>query len=473
VTERPSTPDQRIESGLLIDPALHAEALRRVPLVERMTSHQVPGVSVAVIDDGEIVWAKGYGVRENGRPDPITPKTRFQAASISKPTTALAVLRLVQEGRLDLDEDVNRYLRSWQVPANGDWQPRLTLRHLLSHTGGVTVHGFPGYLPDGRIPTLLQILEGEPPTNTQPIRVDTIPGLQFRYAGGGTTIVQQLLTDVVGQTFPQLMRELVLDPLGMTASTFSQPLPESLWAVAATGHREDVVALQGKWHVYPELAAAGLWTTPSDLARLALAVQRMVANTSGAFLRADLARELLTRQFRTKLGLGFFLEGSDASLRFSHGGGNEGFRCYLVAYAGRPQGAVVMTNGDGGWALNGEILQTIAAEYASLLDPSYDSLPRRRLTPMPVPVGTDILAGYVGDYALRPDVVIVVARKGTTLQVQPTGQASFDVDPISETTFLSRALNVEIAFHRNDRGLSTGLTLKQNDQELSARKKVT
>lgn len=366
---------KRIESGLVVERSGAGAEPQRVSLAERLGARHVPGASVAVIDGDEVAWAKGYGVQENGRPEPVTPETLFQAASISKPITALAVLQLVQQGRLDLDEDVNRYLRSWSVPARGDQRPRLTLRHLLSHTGGVTVHGFPGYRSGQPIPTVLQILDGRPPANTAPIRVDTAPGLRFRYAGGGTTIVQQLLVDVVEKPFPDLMRELVLEPVEMGHSTFAQPLPDSLASVAATGHDDDARPLPGRWHVYPEQAAAGLWTTPTDLARLVLAVQRAARGINRPFLRPDLARAILARQFGTGLGLGFFLEGEGASLRFSHAGDNEGFRSYLVAYVKRPQGAVVMANGDAD-VLNEEIIQSIAAEYDWLLDPTYDSPPR-------------------------------------------------------------------------------------------------
>jgi CubicO group peptidase (beta-lactamase class C family) len=460
----------RLESGLLVEPALRRDEPCRVALAERLAHYQVPAVSVAVIEGGELAWAKGYGVRETGGSDPVTPETRFQAASISKPTTALGVLRLVQEGRLDLDEDVNRYLRSWRVPANRGWQPRLTLRHLLSHTGGVTVHGFPGYRPDEPIPTLQHVLDGEPPANTAPIRVDTLPGVQFRYAGGGTTIVQQLLVDVLGRPFPELMQELVLGPLGMAHSAFAQPLSASLAPVAATGHREDAVPLRGNWHVYPEMAAAGLWTTPTDLCRLALAVQGSVAGASGAFLRQDLARAMLTRQFRSDLGLGFFLEGEGPSLRFSHGGGNEGFRCYLVAYAEHPVGAAAMTNADGGWALNREILETIAAEYGWPLDPSHHAAPTGWEPPEILTLGADALAPFVGEYSIRPDFRVTVAMKGESLVIQPTGQAPIEVDPTSPTTFVARDLNVEIAFQRDDHGVVTGLTLKQDDREATAAK---
>ena len=208
-------------------------------LADRMAILQVPGVSIAVIADGRVDWARGHGVRQAGRPAPVTPETLFQAASISKPITALAVMRLVDDGTLHLDEDVNRYLTSWRVPANDGWQPRLTLRHLLSHTGGTTVHGFPGYGHAAALPTVRQILDGEAPANTGAVRVNGLPGVQVRYSGGGTTIVQQLLEDTVGLPFPTLMHDLVLQPLGMSQSTYEQPLPANRHADAAVGHRTE------------------------------------------------------------------------------------------------------------------------------------------------------------------------------------------------------------------------------------------
>lgn len=257
----------------------------------------------------------------------------------------------------------------------------------------------------------------------------------------------------------------------MAHSAFAQPPSASLAPAAATGHRWDGVPLRGKWHVYPERAAAGLWTTPADLGRLALAVRRSATEVDWAFLRQDLARAMLTRQFGSDLGLGFFLGGEGPSLRFSHGGGNEGFCCYLVAYADHPIGAAVMTNADGGWALNQEILQTIAAEYGWPLDASYGSFPKRRAMATPSPIPSERFEDYVGTYELRPDYQIAVAREGSALLAQPTGQDAFLVDPISEATFVARDLNLEIAFQRDDRGVVTGLTLKQDDQERSARKR--
>src|SRR5262249_27708993 len=152
--------------------------------------------------------------------------TLFQAGSVSKPIFALAVMRLAQEGKVDLDEDVNRYLISWKVPANGSWQPRITLRQLLSHSGGMTVHGFPGYASDEKVPSVLDILDGRPPANTPRIEVNIVPGTQLRYSGGGITVAQQLVVDLLGEPFPKMMREVILDPLRMKHSTYEQPLPK-------------------------------------------------------------------------------------------------------------------------------------------------------------------------------------------------------------------------------------------------------
>ena len=250
--------------------------------------------------------------------------------------------------------DVNEFLTSWRVPPDGNWQPRVTLRQIASHTAGLTTGGFPGYRRDDQLPRLLDILSGSAPANTQGIRVDTVPGTQFRYAGGGTTVMHQVLEDVTGIPLAQLVSELVLEPLGMRDSFYAQPLPSGLHSRAASAHLRDGSVVPGGWHVYPELAAAGLWTTPSDLARYAIGVQRAVAGKSDGVLSPQLAQEMLTSQALSGradfagIGLGPFVGGEGSSRRFGHGGGNEGFKCQLVAYTETGQGAAIMTNSDNG-----------------------------------------------------------------------------------------------------------------------------
>ena len=331
-------------------------------LLPIMARNHVPAVSIAVVRGGEIGWARGYGVREAGGSDRVDDKTLFQAASISKPVTAAAALRMVEAGELSLDEDVNRGLRTWKVPGNDLTARRpVTLRELLSHTAGLTVHGFPGYGEAEVLPTLVQILNGVKPANTEPIRVDIEPGTKFRYSGGGYVVAQQLMMDVAATPFPELMRKLVLEPAGMTSSTFEQPLPKEWRAQAAVGHRTDGKPVAGKWHVYPEMAAAGLWTTPTDLARFAIEIRRAYKGLSDRLLSQAMAKVMLTRQL-DDYGLGFAVP-SAGVFRFQHGGGNEGYRCFLVLSVESGDGVAVMTNGDSGEVLFKAIIAAIGAAY--------------------------------------------------------------------------------------------------------------
>ncbi|KPJ87302.1 MAG: hypothetical protein AMS18_14790, partial [Gemmatimonas sp. SG8_17] len=340
-----------VESGLL--PAVRIQGRdTAMVLADRMAHYNVPGVSIAVINEGEIEWAAGYGVLDASSEIPVNEATVFQAASISKPIAVAAALRRVQDGTLDLDTDVNTWLSSWQLPSNELTERRaVTLRGIMSHTAGLTVHGFPGYAMGTSLPTVPQILDGAEPANTSAVRVDKLPGEGFRYSGGGMTIMQLVLTDLTGQQFPTVMRESVLDPLGMTRSTYQQPLPTEWRANAATAHDGDGHPIDGRFHVYPEMAAAGLWTTPTDLARFAIEVQRAHTSGSSKILTHEMVERALMPQAGGPYGLGLSLESEGETLRFGHGGSNEGFRCRMIAYADLGMGAVVMTNGSQGSAL--------------------------------------------------------------------------------------------------------------------------
>lgn len=331
---------------------------------ELMAARKVPGLSLAVVDGGKIVRAEGYGVLELGREQAVTEKTLFQAGSVSKCIAALGALVLVQRGPLTLDGDVNDHLKSWRVPESELTRAdKVTVRRLLSHSAGFTVHGFPGYGAGESVPSLLQVLAGERPANTPAIQVATRPGSQWRYSGGGYTVLQQLMIDVSGQRFPDFMREAVLEPLGMLASSYEQPLPVRRAPLAASGHTARKVPVPGRWHAYPELAAAGLWTTPTDLARAIIAVQAMAAGSAPAPLFSpELANDLLTAQIKND-GLGFFLAGRESTRRFEHGGRNEGFDTQLVAYVEGGRGAVVMINANDNSNLLRRVLELIADAY--------------------------------------------------------------------------------------------------------------
>lgn len=351
---------QRVEANL---PAfdMPGQSQLRMGLEQWMDLYRIPGLSVAVFDDFRLVWMKSYGVREVGNPGPVTLETTFQAGSISKPVTALAVMRLVQDNKLILDEDVNVKLRSWKVPGNEFTEKeKVTLRRLLSHSAGTTVHGFPGYAVDESIPTTVQVLNGEKPANTSPVRVVRVPGTKFEYSGGGTTIVQLLLVDQLKRPFPQIMAETVIDPLGLKHSSYEQPQPPERAAAAATGHRPSGKPVKGKWHIYPEMAAAGLWTTPEDLAMVAIEVAKSKHGQSNRILSESTVREMLTVQ-ADPVGLGFFLD--PKTDRFGHDGSDEGFLAYLVAFADSGQGVAIMTNSDTGSMIFGPLATSVAQEY--------------------------------------------------------------------------------------------------------------
>jgi CubicO group peptidase (beta-lactamase class C family) len=452
----------RIEHGLLPSVLVKGEPLPNMNLVDRMSFYKVPGVSIAVIDQGRIAWARGYGFADTAAKRPVTPETRFQAASISKPVTAAAALHFVEERRIDLDRDVNDYLKSWKVPENDlTREQKVTLRRILSHSAGLTVHGFPGYEAGKPVPTLVQVLNGEKPANTEPIRVDTVPGTKWRYAGGGYVVMQQTLIDVLGIPFPEMMQQTVLNRFDMKDSAYSQPLRDDWKQFAATAYRPDGKPVEGEYHTYPELAAAGLWTTPGDLASFAIGIQNALSGKSHNVISKAMAEQMLTRQIEND-GLGFFLDGQGRTLRFSHGGANEGFQCMLVAYAQTGQGAAIMVNSDSGGALIPEILFAIAHEYGW-----QDYGPKERSQ---VKVDPAILRGYVGNYQLAPNFFLTVTLEGDQLVTQATGQSKVEIFPESDRDYFLKVVDAQITFVTDSQGRATELILHQGGQDHHAKR---
>jgi len=354
---------RRIENGIPPIPLGPDQPPLQFTLQQLMDVFKVPGLSVAVVDGFKIAWAKPYGVAEAGTTSAVTTSTLFQAASISKFVTAAGALYLVDQGKLSLDEDVNKELTTWRLPDNEfTTTQKVTLRRLLSHSAGTTVHGFPGYAVGEAIPTLVQILNGERPAKTAPIRVDLVPGTKFRYSGGGITIEQLLIIDVTGKPFPQFMQQAVLGPIGMSNSTFDQPLPLVLAAHAAAGTLADGKPVPGKWHIYPELAAAGLWTTPTDLAKFGIEIALSKNGKSNRVLSEAITRQMLTPQSED-VGLGPYLGTGGNPTEFDHAGSNDGFRCIMMMLSNTGQGLAIMTNSDRGMDVGGYLIEGIAKEY--------------------------------------------------------------------------------------------------------------
>ena len=339
--------------------------LAAMPLGAAMQKTGVPGLSVAVIRDFAIHWTRGYGLADVVSGATTTPDTLFQAASISKPVTAMAVMKAVQDGRLDLDADVNGFLKSWKVPTSPhtDRQP-VTLRGLLSHTSGTDDgFGFPGYKPGAPVPTPVQILNGEPPSNLKAVLIGRPPLTAYKYSGGGITLVQLLMTDVFNRQFPDVLSDWVLQPVGMTHSVYEQPLSPARDEHAARGHDRSGNARDAKWHVYPELAAAGLWTTAPDLARFGIELQQALQGRSHRVLSRASAIEMATPVGVGPFAIGMQISKNGEGWYLQHSGSNWGFQCVLLLHKLKGYGFAAMTNSDAGGRLIAELQQRLAAAY--------------------------------------------------------------------------------------------------------------
>ena len=443
---------KRVEQGLL--PAVLIKGEPGFSITDRMKFYKVPALSVAVIKDFKIDWARAYGVKDLETNEPATTETLFQAGSISKSVNAMVVMKKVEQGKLSLDEDINTKLTSWKLPDNQfTAKKKVTLRNLLSHTAGTTVHGFPGYAINEKIPTLPQVLDGASPANTAAVRVDMEPGTQFRYSGGGTTITQLALTDIEKKPYPAIARETVLAPLGMRDSTYDQPLTTEWRKKAATGYRSNGSEVEGKIHIYPEMAAAGLWTTPTDLAKFAIEAQLSLAGRSNKVLTKQ-SVETMTSSFMEDVGLGFFIEKHGNALYFGHGGADEGFRAELLVSRDKGYGVAVMVNSDNGQILR-EVIRGVAREYGwdEFLPAPYEI----------ISLDAAKLATFSGRYQVNPDRVLTIISSITKtgphaiamLNALPTGDAPFALLPISETNFIRRDSQLKYNFVRPE-GSSTG-----------------
>jgi len=332
---------------------------------EIMEEYGIPGAGIAVIKDFAIHWVRSYGVADVKTGAKVDLDTLFQAASISKPVAAMAVLKAVQEGKFSLEDDINTILESWKLPESEFTNSRpVTPLSLLSHTSGTgDGFGFPGYHPSDPLPTVVQILGGEKPSNVGPVLLERPPLTAFKYSGGGVTMMQLALMDSLDRPFPDILGENVLGPIGMTRSFFEQPLSPERDRNAARAHDGRGEAMDAKWHVYPELAAAGLWTTPTDLAKFAVEVQKSLRNESNKVLSRAMVKEMVNPVGVGSYGAGFSVTKEGEGWYFVHGGGNWGFRCRLEAHRIKGYGVAIMTNGQNGGVLINELRDRVARAY--------------------------------------------------------------------------------------------------------------
>jgi len=452
----PPSPDE-IAAGLRPAVQLEGEAPVVFSLEERMAHYNVPGVSVAILDRGAVAWARGWGIADGETGAPVTAETLFQAASISKPVAGLAAMTLVEEGALSLDEPVNRYMTSWRVPDNDfTADSAVTLRGILTHSAGLTVWGFPGYrkdqpFGDQAVASNAQVLDGL--GNTDPVRVYKVPGTSWQYSGGGYTVMEQLLEDAAGIPFEEVARERVLEPAGMIRSTYAQPLPEARWPEAARGHRGDGSEVEGEWHNYPEQAAAGLWTTPTDLLTLSAHLLGILDGTvTDGILSRETVEAVMTPNHPgddafSGWGLGFALSGEGDARTFGHGGSNEGFRAQWTVYPALGQGVAVMANGDRGSALAMEIIRSVSEAYGW---PGYRSEVRATRS-----VSAEELAPFAGSYLLEQMGLTVTVSVGDGvlgLLVPGQGESVLHPDATAADTFFDLEDGQEVVFERDERG---------------------
>jgi CubicO group peptidase (beta-lactamase class C family) len=421
-------------------------------LAERMKKYNIEGVGIAVVHNYQVEWARGYGFADLSENRPVTEKTLFQAASISKSLNSLGVLKLVQEKRLDLNSDINKYLVTWKFPydekSNGK---QITLTSLLSHSAGLTVSGFPGYAIGETLPTLPQILDGQKPANTQAVRSSTEPGKSFIYSGGGTTISQLIVTDVTHQPYDVYMQKNVLDPLGMTESSYTQPPPEIKKPLLATGYKADGKEVIGKYHIYPEQAAAGLWTNPSDLCRYIIETQLSYQGKSSKVLTPEISRLRLT-PILEDAALGTFVNSRvTGSLKyFNHNGGNEGFSCTAIGCRDNGEGVVIMTNSD-----NSSILEEIANSVATVYKWKDYYLPEIKKV---VDIDESIAARYPGKYELNgTKITIKMSESGLVLNA--TGDLFWNVYFTSDSDFFIREFRGSLRFQTDKENKVTGFSL--------------
>ncbi len=395
----------------------------------------IPGVSIAVINEGQLEWAKGYGIADSSENRPVTTETMFLAGSISKPVAAIRTHQLAEEAVISLDSNVNKYLTSWKLPENKFTEKeKVTPRRILNHTAGLTVWGFPGYDKGDTIPSVSEVLDGQ--GNTDSVRVYKEPGESWMYSGGGYTIMQLMITDIERKSFPEIMQTHVLDPLGMTASTFENPLPHQYHSIAATGYRVNGNEVEGKWPIYPEMAAAGLWTTPSQLILYAKEIQQIYQTQQNGLLKANTVNEMLTPGMNDH-GLGPAV----MEHAFGHGGADEGFRADLVAWKENPVAVVIMVNSDNGSIIQ-EIKLSIAKEYGL---PGIE--PVKRVVQKQ---SVEELQRFTGKYNIPDlgDLEIIVKDNGLE-HLAPFAPEPIFLLPASDSTFFNKNNGGYLRFLRN------------------------
>jgi CubicO group peptidase (beta-lactamase class C family) len=445
---------QQVERNLVGN--IQAEGDIPWTIKERMAHYNIKGVSIAVIHNYKVEWAKGYGWADDSLKIPVTTQTLFQAGSISKSLNSIGVLKLAQDKKIDLYTDINTYLQSWKFPYDSlSKVKKITIANLLSHSAGLTVHGFGGYEKGQEIPTIVQVLDGKKPANSPAVRSMYESGLKFEYSGGGTTISQLIVMDISHEQYDKYMYTNVLKPLGMTSSTYEQPPVNIKPELVSTAYYPNGKKVPGKYHIYPEQAAAGLWTNPTDLSKYIIETQLAYAGKSHKVLSQQMTSLRLTPYVDKSAALGVFIDDFNGVKYFQHGGVDEGFISQYYGSFEGGDGLVVMVNTANGGSIIPEIVNSIAKVYG------FKGLNHSRLVKNAI-VADTILQSYTGQYQLEPKTIITVTREGNQLYGQPTGEEKLALFPESQSKFYLKTIDVELEFVKDDKGGISKMVIYQN-----------
>lgn len=438
-------------------------AKNKYTLQERMAFYHVNGVSIAFIKDYKIQWARGFGLADSAEQRKVTPATLFQAAYISKSLNSIGVIKLVQEGKLNLSADINDYLKSWIFPYDSISKgKKISVAHLLSHTAGLTISGFPGYEVGVTLPTQRQILDGNKPANTRAVRSAFEPGLRYQYSGGGIMISQTIVEDITGQTYEAYMLENVMKPLGMNSSTFAETPEEGEALLRATAYWKNGKALKGKYHIYPEQAAAGLWTNPTDLAKYIIETQLTFQGKSNKVLTQEMTTLRLSPFVDSMAALGVMISKKGTQTYFGHSGSNTGFKSEFIGSLNEGNGVVVMINSDNS-AIIPEIINSIATVY------NWNNFYIPKIKKI-VTVDSKILEKYLGDYTFNKQPITIL-REGEKLFVKQ-GEQIMNLNLTSETEFfLTETPNVDYLFLTDANKVVEALQIKRGNTIIKFAKK--
>lgn len=440
--------------------------LPQITLSERMAYYKVKGLSIAVVHNFKVEWAKGYGWADEKEQRPVTTETCFEPGSISKSLNAMGVLRLAEVGKLDPDADINNYLRSWKFPYDTVSQnKKITTAHLLSHTAGLNVHGFPGYFQGDSLPAIKDILNGKRPANTEAVRSVTAPGLAFSYSGGGTMITEQMIMDITGLPYDRYMQEQVLQPIGMTHSFYTQPPPPALQHLLATGYDAEGNTMRGKYPILAEQAAGGLWTTATDLAEYIIEMQLSLQGKSNKVLSAALTRRMLNPFVDSATGLGVFIENRNGTKYFTHGAANQGFRGIYIGSFEEGNGVVVLINSD-----NDELLKEVVTSVAGVYQ-------WKGMQPLATPVVKDtvqlplaVLQKYTGTY-VQGTAVVSLFLEANQLWYK-AGNKTMKMYFSTRDHFFNLESETEKEFYTDKEGHIKGFSRKTADHDLGNMEKA-